>query len=96
MARIIARGPDAKATEEFADELAERLKVELGQLAVPWRLLGPAPAPIARLRGLNRFHLQLQAADGEKLRAAVRNVMSAAPKHPTIQWTADIDPLDMM
>src|SRR5205085_2450225 len=24
MARIIARGPDAKATEEFADELAER------------------------------------------------------------------------
>ena len=96
MARIIVRGPDAKPTEEFADELAERFKAELGQLAVPWRLLGPAPAPIARLRGLNRFHLQLQAADGEKLRVAVRNVMTAAPKHPTIQWTADIDPLDMM
>jgi len=54
------------------------------------------PRPDRAASWLYRFHLQLQAADGEKLRAAVRNVMTAAPKHATIQWTADIDPLDMM
>ncbi|HEV2969879.1 MAG TPA: primosomal protein N' [Pirellulales bacterium] len=96
MVRIIVRGPDGKATKEFAAELAERFKVELGQVATAWRMLGPAPAPIAKLRGLQRFHVQLQATDGEKLRAVVRDVMSAAPRNGPIQWTADVDPLDMM
>jgi primosomal protein N' (replication factor Y) len=95
MARIVVRGPDARPTQDFADELSERFKTELAESAA-WRMLGPAPAPIARLRGLYRYHLQLQAADGEKLRSAVRNVMSAAPKRPSIQWTADVDPIDMM
>jgi primosomal protein N' (replication factor Y) len=95
MARIIVRGPDVRPTQDFAEELAERFKTELAELKA-WRLLGPAPAPIARLRGLYRYHLQLQAADGEKLRSAIRNVVAAAPKHPPIQWTADVDPIDMM
>jgi primosomal protein N' (replication factor Y) (superfamily II helicase) len=96
MVRIIVRGPDSRQTKEFAGELAERFKVEFAQHASPWRMLGPAPAPIAKLRGLERFHIQLQSADGESLRAAVRNVIATVPRHPTIQWTADVDPIDMM
>ena len=96
MVRIIVRGPEMRQTQEFAAELAERFKVEMGFLKTPWRMLGPAPAPIAKLRGMHRFHVQLQMADGEQLRAAVRNVIAAAPRHATIQWTADVDPLDMM
>ncbi len=95
MARIIVRGPDVRPTQDFAEELAARFKTELAELKA-WRLLGPAPAPIARLRGLYRYHLQLQAADGGKLRSAIRNVIAAAPKHPPIQWSADVDPIDMM
>ena len=96
MVRIIVRGPDSRQTKEFAGELAERFKVELTQQKNPWRMLGPAAAPIAKLRGLERFHIQLQSADGESLRAGVRNVVATVPRHPTIQWTADVDPLDMM
>jgi primosomal protein N' (replication factor Y) len=96
MVRIIVRGPDGRSTKEFAAELAERFKVEFAQQKAAWRMLGPAPAPIAKLRGLERFHIQLQSADGESLRAAVRNVIATVPRHPTIQWTADVDPLDMM
>jgi len=60
------------------------------------RVLGPAPAPFARLRGMYRFQIQLQGLEGEKLRAAVRQVAADLKEPEGVQWIADVDPLDMM
>ncbi|MGA2798609.1 MAG: primosomal protein N', partial [Thermoguttaceae bacterium] len=60
------------------------------------RVLGPAPAPFARLRGMYRFQIQLQGPEGEKLRAAVRKVAADLKEPEGVQWIADVDPLDMM
>ncbi len=65
-------------------------------MTLVWRMLGPAPAPIAKLRGLYRFHTLIQSNDGERLRQALRTAMDTLPRAGHIQWTVDVDPLDMM
>jgi primosomal protein N' (replication factor Y) len=96
MIRIVVRGPVEAPVHEFAKELGRHFTRELKQIDTPSRLLGPAPAPFAKLRGMYRYHLQLQAIDGGKLRSMVREVMASIPRPDEIQWTADVDPLDML
>ncbi|MDR2755974.1 MAG: primosomal protein N' [Planctomycetaceae bacterium] len=97
MIRIVVRGENETKTHEFAIEFAERLKnSSSAKVSVTFRILGPAPAPFAKLRGFYRFHIHLHAADGGYLRDWVRSV-SAAMKTPNdIQWIIDVDPIDML
>src|SRR5262249_17875857 len=64
--RLVVRGREREAAGEFADRLAAAfqaaradLKAADGAPAVV-RLLGPAEAPVFRLKGYYRFHFQLQ------------------------------------
>lgn len=94
MVRLVVRGPLEAVAEQFAAEVSSRVSAALG--GPPARLLGPAPAPIARLRGLYRFHMQAQSPDGEHLRRAVRAAVSGLECPPDVQWIVDVDPLDML
>ncbi len=96
MVRVIVKGPESLPAQEFAAELAERLKGLLQPLQLTWRMLGPAPTPIAKLRGMYRFHLLIQSSDGEQLRSVLRAAMDTMPRTGHIQWTVDVDPLEMM
>src|SRR5262249_41472775 len=58
MIRLLVRGPLEAPTEAFADQLASRLRGELDACGCQSRVLGPAPAPIAKLRGNYRFQIQ--------------------------------------
>jgi primosomal protein N' (replication factor Y) len=60
------------------------------------RILGPAPAPIAKLRGKYRFQLQIQGLDAVALRAAIRRAQEELRPPDDVQWIADVDPLDML
>ena len=61
------------------------------------RILGPAPAPFAKLRGNYRFHLQILGAPGTLLREAAARVCRAKLNAPrNVQWIVDVDPLDSM
>ena len=73
MIRIVIRGDREAATQALAEEIARRLHDAVRKLrrsAV--RILGPAPAPMAKLRGNYRYQIQLHSADGELLRDVVR------------------------
>jgi len=59
-------------------------------------VLGPAPAPIARIRGQFRFQIQVQGEDGPSLRHAVQVAVDDLQPPEGIQWIADVDPLDML
>lgn len=96
MVRIVVRGEVLEPTRAFAQHLGERLKEATKALQATARVMGPAPAPIARLRGMHRFHLQMQSPEGELLRAAVRRAADGLESPPGIFWTADVDPLDML
>ena len=83
--------------EALAEEIGERLHehAEARRLAV--RILGPAPAPIAKLRG------QLSVSDS--IAVGRRRAAARASCEPRLQdlkapdgvaWIVDVDPLDMM
>jgi primosomal protein N' (replication factor Y) len=96
LVRLVIRGQEQRATQCFAEEISMRLRQAQQASEIALRILGPAPAPIARLRGNFRFQLQLQSADGDTLREIVR-VATADVKPPNgVAWIADVDPLDMM
>jgi primosomal protein N' (replication factor Y) len=100
MARVIVRGEAAPVAEQLAEHLAERVKRELdrrrGDEQPEHRVLGPAAAPIPRLRGMFRFHFQAQCSDAELLRAALRGATEEVETPDGVQWSVDIDPVDML
>lgn len=96
MVRIVVRGPGELTTHEYAADIALRVQAEVERLALAARVLGPAPAPIAKLRGKYRFQVQVQAQDGDQLRTAVRSATAELREIDEIQWTADVDPVDML
>ena len=96
MIRLVIRGPVEAVTAQFALQVSERLTAALAEQQADARVLGPAPAPFARLRGKFRFQIQLHGLDGEKLRAAVRQATAALEPPADVQWIADVDPIDML
>jgi primosomal protein N' (replication factor Y) len=96
MIRVVIRGRTATAALALAEELAARLRASAADALHAVRVLGPAPAPMARLRGSFRFQLQLQSADGPTLRDSVRRATADLKPTPDCGWTVDVDPLDMM
>jgi primosomal protein N' (replication factor Y) len=96
MIRLLVRGPAEEAAAGFADHLGQEVQAALVALGVQARVLGPAPAPFARLRGYYRFQIQIQGADGAGLRAGVRRATAKLEPPEEIQWFADVDPVDML
>jgi primosomal protein N' (replication factor Y) len=93
MVRIVVRGEAEKPTLAFADELARRIREAQIAAQPTIRILGPAPAPMAKLRGNFRYQLQLQASEGEPLRSLVRLATADLKLPDGIAWIADVDPL---
>jgi primosomal protein N' (replication factor Y) len=96
MIRIVVRGASQEAAHAWTEELTRRLKERAAGMTPAIRILGPAAAPMARLRGEYRFQVQLQSVDGDGLREAVRAIADEAKTPDGVIWTIDVDPLDMM
>jgi primosomal protein N' (replication factor Y) len=99
MIRVVVRGPSKEQTRAFAQHLGERLRGSLGitlTSAATERVLGPAAAPIPRLRRQYRYHLQMQGRDAEVLRKAVQKAGDGLEVPEGMVWIADVDPVDML
>ena len=93
--RVILRGEDEAAVEQHAQQMATLLEetIEAEQLSI--RVLGPAVAPIARLKGRYRYHFQLAASELEALRLLWRVASEKMPKSSGVEFVVDVDPLNM-
>lgn len=98
VARIIIRGPQEDTTEAFAEKLRDSLESAREKLGAEVRILGPAPPPIAKLRGKYRFHILLQSTNNGALGETIRRgtATMTAPAKDEIQFVVDIDPMDML
>ena len=95
MARIVLRGKQDTTTRESAAALADRLRKAAP--AEPWtRVVGPAPAAIAKLRGEYRYQIQLQADAIDTLHAMIRQALEQFDPPETVRMAVDVDPIDMM
>jgi primosomal protein N' (replication factor Y) len=94
--RLIFRGESETVTEHYAEAAVEKLKAATEAAKIEHRILGPAPCPIARLRGLFRFHVLTSSPAGDTLRACVRAVTESLEAVEGVQWVVDVDPLDLL
>ncbi|MCI0641421.1 MAG: primosomal protein N' [Gemmataceae bacterium] len=101
MARLILRSRKQEAASECADRLAGafRAAVETVQAkadAADLRILGPAEAPVFKLKGYFRYHFQLQSSSSGFLHQVLRQTLPSVKLPKDVELTLDIDPQDMM
>ena len=60
------------------------------------RVLGPAPAPLTRLRGKFRFHLLLRSSESQALHDTIQAAIKDLKTPEEVQWVVDVDPGDML
>jgi len=61
-----------------------------------FRLLGPAPAPVLRMKGLYRYHFQVITGDLRRLRTAWKTALNEFQPPKDVEFVIDVEPLNMM
>jgi primosomal protein N' (replication factor Y) len=91
MINTVVRGRSFDDAMQTAAEVVRRL--EPG--ASGFSILGPAPAPLAKLRGEHRVQFFLKGTRRAEMRQALRTVLSAMPEIKR-RVTIDVDPLNVL
>jgi primosomal protein N' (replication factor Y) len=92
LASLVISGPDRPSTEGFARRLAGAAPPDEAV-----RVLGPAEAPIAVVRGRHRFRLLVKAARAFDLSGYLREWLGRAPKAGTgVRLEVDVDPMSFL
>lgn len=98
LAQITVSGESLEATQEAAGQLAKQ--AEAARQAHPdlgVEVLGPAAAPLARLRGRHRIQLLLKAPTHDGLHTVLPSVQSACNRLPRdLLAVLDVDPVHML
>ena len=95
LARVIVRGPDEQAALGEARRMAEIVRGAIAAQSLEIRVVGPAPAPVARLKGSFRFHFQLSAAGFEPIQKLWRAVSDQFKPPANVEFAVDMDPINM-
>jgi primosomal protein N' (replication factor Y) len=93
MAGIILSATDMQEAFDLGNLLA-RNDGALRQIGA--QVYGPAPAPIARIRGRHRVRLLVKAPKGAALQAALARWIGGARVPGTVRLSVDIDPQSFM
>jgi primosomal protein N' (replication factor Y) len=95
LALIRAAAEDESVARAAADQLAAAARSDAA--ASGPEVLGPAPAPIARLRGQHRFQLLLKHAQRKTLREVGGRLLAHVERLPAgVRASIDLNPLDML
>ena len=99
MVNLRLEGLDRDRVKALAEYLAQTLRSLCQEQKEAPMLLGPAPAPIERLKGRYRWHLLLKGGESRTLHALVRKgkeAILARAKAQGIRVIVDVDPYSML
>ena len=91
LAALVLSGPDARQLDEAARQLARRAPQAEGVT-----ILGPAPAPLAVLRGRHRRRFLVKAPRGFRLQALLRAWLGQVKMPNAVRLQVDIDPYSFL
>ena len=91
LVKVTVRARNDELTLKTAQELADAIRVEDKEMKVA----GPAPAPIARMRGYFRYNILLKGKDRAAMCPLLRKVLGAFRKPHSVLIAVDVDPIAM-
>jgi primosomal protein N' (replication factor Y) len=93
LVRLIARGPDEPIVRAYIEGLTSAMRA-----AAPAgvQLLGPAPAPVSKIRNLYRYHLRMRSDTPRPLQLLWQAVAPAVPPTRGVELAIDVDPINML
>ncbi|MFQ5965511.1 MAG: primosomal protein N' [Candidatus Scalinduaceae bacterium] len=101
MARIVFRGEKEEEVEEksvcFSEKLKKAIKLssrmtQTGGYNAEVSILGPAPAPITRVKDKYRWHIIVKANNIENLRMVLKDIVNEKTRSKKVQIIIDVDP----
>jgi len=95
LARVVISAADFNRANISADTLGDALR-RIGRKIPQVDILGPAPTPLERLRGLWRRHLIFKADKVSAISKLLHIGLSEVRFPPEVRMEVDVDPLHMM
>ena len=99
LARVILRSRDRSAAAEAAGRLAGCFGAaarDVPNPGSPVRILGPAEAPLFRLKNYYRYHFQVQSESSAALHQAIRSALARFLRPRNVDVVVDIDPVSVL
>ncbi|MHB8894237.1 MAG: primosomal protein N' [Candidatus Geothermincolia bacterium] len=101
LVNILVTSPEMQAASRSAERLRHILENDLaGTGAI---ILGPAPAPLSRIRGLYRWHIIVKSADLDKISGLLRQSVGrfhdyarTFPPGKDVKVSLDVDPVSLL
>jgi len=94
-ARIIFRGENEQTVAAEAKRVANVLNEQREALNLPVNVLGPAICPVTKLKKNFRYHLQLGSPEIRFIHKLWTSIGEYLPKSRDVEFTIDIDPVNM-
>jgi primosomal protein N' (replication factor Y) (superfamily II helicase) len=94
LVNVIVRGRTFAAAMDAAVDLVGRVR-ELSLPAAPFSVLGPAPAPLTRLRGEHRVQFFLKGTSRASMRGTLQRALAEMPEIAR-KASIDVDPLSVL
>jgi primosomal protein N' (replication factor Y) (superfamily II helicase) len=91
LVKITLRSRIEKNVEMSAEKLAERLEKKIPGVDI----IGPAPSPMAKLRGYYRWNVLIKTQDVDKLVKELRTALKGFRKGSGVFMAVDVDPMSM-
>ncbi|MEW5953507.1 MAG: primosomal protein N' [Bacillota bacterium] len=98
MARFIVTGAGEDQVEAGARVIREALAelLEPAQVNSGYQVVGPAPAPLGRVRGRYRWHIVVWGREVHRLTYQVIKLLEERWTNQKVNWLVDIEPQSMM
>ena len=93
LVRIIARGPDERVVRDYMESLTAALRSAAPALV---KVMGPAPAPVMKIRNLYRYHLRMVAPTPKPLQDLLHAIPPTVPIPHGVELAIDVDPVSML
>src|SRR5260370_2537308 len=101
MALVRSEGPEAAAVAAMAERAAMALRGQVNKdvKGAAMRVLGPAPAPIERLRGRYRWQVVVRSTEAAAMRTALASMqaqLGGRDARSGVFVGIDLDPVNML
>ena len=95
LTRVIVRSKELAHADQAANLLADALRKHLSDNA-DLQVLGPAPAPVPKVKDYHRFHFQLHSAQPGVVQPLLEKALAEVHLPTGAEVAVDVDPVSMM